>query len=372
MFRESRRRPWADLCPELLNLIYEKLPPVAAFRISGFGSVCKPWRQLHRSIPLPPPPPDHHPYRPGPGHLLVCPTIDAATPDKIRDELQTASIAYSWPNSGWLLLRRSCNGQIFSCFNPLLPWPRNYIKLPSRPAAIPVLPPAPRINAAFSSDPTGPRDWTILVVEERFSTYRRGDSAWKNHHLCNYTRLGYRCVAIGFREGKFLCLFERGDVLILGLRGREWRMLAANHLAPVPAPPGQQYNELRIVERGRKEGGTCVVVNWELAAEGHGGGGGGGGRWRLAGVERRRKEEGDGGMDLPEESMEEGRRLNSRVVLVTQSANCTSTTGAWDKLMNVVLISLFFAGMFITIGLPILFLGTEEETGSDTYGQGAY
>ncbi|CAL1398144.1 unnamed protein product [Linum trigynum] len=230
--------PWADLHPELLNLIYEKLPPSPTARSSGFSSVCKPWRRFHAAVPLP----TRHPsYRPG--QFLLCTTVDAIPDAKIRHQLQDAYIAYSWPSSGWLMLRHSHNVQIFGCFNPLLSWPRNYIALHEDSNS-----PSPQqIKAAFSSDPAGPEDWTILVAGEQgygFSTFRRGDTAWKNYRRRYHWAIMYAgdCVAIGFRDGEFFCLFGSGDVLVFGIgEGGERRVLVAD---PLPAV---------LVERRRKE-----------------------------------------------------------------------------------------------------------------------
>ncbi|CAL1370700.1 unnamed protein product [Linum trigynum] len=271
------RSPWADLHPELLNLIYEKLPPSPTTLSSGFGSVCKPWPQFHAAVPLPTRHPSYCPRK-----FLLYTTVDAIPDAMIRHQLQDAYIAYSWPSNGWLMLRHSHNVQIFGCFNPLLSWPRNYIALPEGSNS-----PWPRqMKAAFSSDPAGPEDWTILVAGEQgygFSTFHRGDAAWKNYRRRYHWAIKYAgyYVAIGFRDGEFFCLFGSGDVLIFGIgEGGERRVLVAD---PLPAPLRDLHN-LRIVERGET---ACVVANWKQVADRHGGGR----RWRLGRVERRRKEE---------------------------------------------------------------------------------
>ncbi|CAL1398145.1 unnamed protein product [Linum trigynum] len=228
--------------------------------------------------------------------------LDASIPYRIRLKLEDESIVYKWPSSGWTLRQDSHSFQIVSCFNPLLPWPQNYIRLPDRSRMLTRRNSRRRIIAAFSRDPTAAAgDWTILVVGAwpwSLSTFRRGDCFWKNYHHYDGRSSGedYRsetdCVGIGFWKGRFFCLFESGDVLIFGTRdGYQRRMLAPLR----PLQPGRLCDNPQIVEVG---GGTdwesCVVVSWERVSDRHcgcDGGGGTGRRWRLAKVERRRKEE---------------------------------------------------------------------------------
>ncbi|CAL1371165.1 unnamed protein product [Linum trigynum] len=288
---EVPRHRWDELCPDLLNSIYGKLPP-GHYGRTDFGSVCRNWHRIHAAAGTPP---LTAPLAGGRNHPIdVRSHIGDDIPGgRVRWlfcyarrllSLPQLHVVYTW-SSGWWLLES--NRLICACFNPLLPWPSCYHKLPNlglRPFdEIPEIP----IKAAFSAPPSRNRSWTILVVHSRwsFSTFRRGRGGggwwWNSYTYCRKGELeaGARiCEGIGYREGRFFLLFNTGDVLVFGIDGGERRMLVVG-VPPLVAGELSRRKNLRVVAAVEEEE-SSLVVSWGR------GSGGGDGRLRLMTVER--------------------------------------------------------------------------------------
>ncbi|CAL1409896.1 unnamed protein product [Linum trigynum] len=255
---KSRKRPWADLTPDVLNLIYAKLPPGPAGDIE-FRSVCKNWRR----IDLESSPASASKFELPPAAMIPRPYTHLTIPDNApsRSTVNGALVIHSWA-SGWCLLGH--DHRIFGCYNPLFPWPAGFIRLPESELHW------VKVIAAFSAPPTG-SDWTILLVDglRSFRTLRRGQRRWREYtYRDNRDRL---CQGIGYRDRNFFCLFEDGDVMMFGIGGGKRRRI----LSALPHPQGRF---LRIVVVAELRGGKgSLVVRWadEL------------GRIRLVEVEKR-------------------------------------------------------------------------------------
>ncbi|CAL1359105.1 unnamed protein product [Linum trigynum] len=269
---ERRRRAWEDLSPDLLNTIYAKLPTY----IDGteFGSVCRNWRQIHCAAAL---------STPLPLTVGRFNSISSVSKDSvIRFSIKSLGLAIkaagarreTWMDTGripgfkegrdlachrktivgsagswWLLVQeevkpRPKRGDIEYCFNPLLRSPANLIALPplSTCSLLAADYDPSRVRAAFSALPTAP-DCTIVVVHppRRFSTLRRGQRVWRCYEFGGIGVLD--CIGIGYRDGKFLCLFQNGELLIFSaVEEGERRMLTpASTLAPPPLLPANLH-----------------------------------------------------------------------------------------------------------------------------------
>ncbi|CAI0443177.1 unnamed protein product, partial [Linum tenue] len=199
------KRPWADLSPDLLNLIYAKLPPGYGGDVE-FRSVCKNWRRIdpdgsvsaskpsHLEVPIPR---CYHPLQ-----------IPDGAPE--RSTINGALVIHMWA-SGWCLLGRR-EDQIFGCYNPLFRWPTSFVRLPECTLNDTM------VAAAISAPPTA-RDWTILLVEGAgsFRTLRRGQRRWREYtYSPDWNRF---CHGIGYRDRMFFCLFHTGEVLMFAIDG---------------------------------------------------------------------------------------------------------------------------------------------------------
>ncbi|CAL1391478.1 unnamed protein product [Linum trigynum] len=113
----------------------------------------------------------------------------------------------------WLLLRES--GLIYACFNPLLRYPASLINLPPLSMHYCTYPNPRPIKGVFSALPTA-RDWMILVVygTRYFSTLRRGNWFWRTYDFSLNGERAQICLGVAYRDKKFFCLFEKGDMLI--------------------------------------------------------------------------------------------------------------------------------------------------------------
>ncbi|CAN0897075.1 hypothetical protein LINGRAHAP2_LOCUS18908 [Linum grandiflorum] len=243
MNEEGEGRSLADLPPELLNLIFSKLPPVHRFKIGD--ELGRPKREIQSSIP-----------------------------EEIRKRLSKSTIVYKFRENGWLLLyyldMKDLSGRL-SCFNPSLPWPSCFIPLPKLYIVLPVggrsstLPPDFAVAAAFSADPTtdsGHGDLRILVFHSRcrLSVIRirragpEGDLLPAEHEkYMVFGSIRGVPVAAEYTGGKFFVLFETGDILVWEIQeGGLRRMMKAN-------PPInfsiRKMNRVRAV-------GESLVMTW--------------------------------------------------------------------------------------------------------------
>ncbi|CAL1376265.1 unnamed protein product [Linum trigynum] len=250
--KEEDRRPWEDLCPDLLDPIYDKLPAGPAGRME-FGSVCRNWRQVYRRRPRKSPA-VWVPLAPA----MSLDFLGSEIPSKTRKELSRAYVKYTWPGSGWLLLSSSDVG-IVGIFNPLFRWPSCFVRLPALHCPVS----QPPLKAAFSAPPTDP-DWTVFFVRgySSFSTFRRGELRWKTYTCGGGTGEERRvCEGIGYRAGSFFCLFDTGDVLVFGVEG-ERRGQMRSMLVAVAAPPVMlaRQSHLRVV--AAESDGKFLVMSW--------------------------------------------------------------------------------------------------------------
>ncbi|CAL1404886.1 unnamed protein product [Linum trigynum] len=274
-----RRRRWDELCRDLLNSIYIKLlPPDRA----DFGCVCKSCHHIHASAVAAAPPPTT-PVSGKRGHPIdVGSHVGEDVPGGFRELLSSPylRVFYNWASGWWLVGYESIPDSIFGCFNPLLPWPFCYFRLPIlrlRPLNRDPFP-QPPIKAAFSAPPTGP-DWTVLIVNSHrsFSTFRRGRLWWESYTYCREGEEGKRvCEGIGFRGGRFFLLFDTGDVLIFGACSKSRMLVAAG--TPLLAGELRLRENLCVVAAAGDE--ESVAVSWERGGEG------GGRSFRLVAVEK--------------------------------------------------------------------------------------
>ncbi|CAL1391552.1 unnamed protein product [Linum trigynum] len=229
------QHPWADICPNLLNSIYRRLPSY----IDGtqFGCVCKKWHQIHSEVVLS-----------NPLHVDINRTkfsdfdvIEVREDDKlfvlphretqIPERLVGVNVQILGRAGAWLLLKE--RNIFLGCYNPLLQSPANYIALPKlslqfshyRRNWTPVT-----VKVAFSALPTT-RDSMILMVygDRYFSVLRCGDDwMWKTYNFSLARKKGQTCLGVGYGKGRFFCLFEMGDMMIFSIDKNETRITFAS------------------------------------------------------------------------------------------------------------------------------------------------
>ncbi|CAN0897076.1 hypothetical protein LINGRAHAP2_LOCUS18908 [Linum grandiflorum] len=228
MNEEGEGRSLADLPPDVLNLIFSKLPSVHRFKVGD--ELGRPKREIQSSIPK-----------------------------EIRERLSESTIIYKFRQNGWMILRPKDAFGRLSCFNPSLPWPSCLIPLPK---FFIVLPPAYAIAAAFSADPTthsGDGDLRIFIFHtgNRLSVIRirRAGPEQDLSPAEDFVIFGSRRVPVAaeYTGGKFFVLFENGDILVWDIHdGGLRRMLVAN-------PPVnfsiREMNRVRAV-------GESLVMTW--------------------------------------------------------------------------------------------------------------
>ncbi|CAI0456740.1 unnamed protein product [Linum tenue] len=152
----------------------------------------------------------------------------------------------------WLFIK--VRNAFLGWYNPLLRSPANYISLPNpswrfstydvhyRPATV--------LKFAFSALPTA-QDSTILVVYDdcylcMFRRENNGEFEQKTYDFSLGGKKEQTCLSVGYKDGRFFCLFEMGDMLIFSIDENETRMLLA---ATKPLLPKQiqQWDYLCVV-----------------------------------------------------------------------------------------------------------------------------
>ncbi|CAL1391558.1 unnamed protein product [Linum trigynum] len=173
MNMEDDQRPWADICPYLLDSIYNRL----SSHIDGthFGDVCKNWHQVHSHIALSNPRPV----------LINHAKLSSSDVIQVREGKR-------------LVLKRRRESQI--------------------PYELTALPTA--------------QDSTIFVVygDRYLCMFRRGNYdgfVQKTYDFSLGGKKGQTCLGVGYKDGRFFCLFEMGDMLIFSINENETRMLLA-------------------------------------------------------------------------------------------------------------------------------------------------
>ncbi|CAN1160747.1 Xyloglucan endotransglucosylase protein 1 [Linum perenne] len=315
----SENRAWADLHPELLNLIYSGLPS-GHYGSLGFKSVCRNWNQVVIAASGG----GDQQTRVGDELFLVGTKLENQTLLTTHKyfALKGFHIAYIW-ESGWWLLRHS-DGAIDRCFNPLLP--ANQIPCINLPMLKPEHdePNPAKITAAFSRSPdsSDSSDWTLFVVHGRrtFSVLRRGQWWWRSYNITrDETEHRRTAVRIGYRGGKFYCLFDTGDVLIFGIE-KERRMLVAD---PQISPAELDRTEGVVVV------GESVVMRWRRSP--------GGGRLRLDNVE---ESETAAEAEAEMRELEDGRRSRGTTVVISAREDANVKIRATMAAMTMVMLML--------------------------------
>ncbi|CAL1391562.1 unnamed protein product [Linum trigynum] len=253
---QDDQRPWADVCPDLLNSIYNRL----SSHVDGthFSGVCNNWHRVHSHIAL---------YNPRPffikngqfsssdvfqvreGNQLV---LQRRRESQIPYCLANVDIRILGMAGAWLLVKVRDVG--LGWYNPLLRSPANYIGLPipSWHFSTYDYPYGPDtvLKFAFSALPTA-QDSTILVVygDRYLCMFRRennGKFEQKTYDFSLGGKKGQTCLGVGYKDGRFFCLFEMGDMLIFSIDENEARMLLA---ATKPLLPEQiqQWDYLCVV-----------------------------------------------------------------------------------------------------------------------------
>ncbi|CAL1391539.1 unnamed protein product [Linum trigynum] len=276
MITGEDQRPWADICPNLLDSIYTRLPS----HVDGtyFGGVCKNWYQVHShsavSNPLP---------------MVISHTkFSSSDIAQVREDnwmsvqlrqipqwLVDVDIKILGRAGAWLLIQEY--GTSLGCYNPLLRSPANYIGLPNprwlfsnyrlnlretSPATVKV---------AFSTLPTT-RDCMILMVygDSYLSTVRCSDDwIWKTYDFSLSGKSGQSCLGLGYKKERFFWLFEMGDMLIFSVHHSEPRMLLAA-TKPLLSQQLERWDTLRVVavmekmdEATAADDLLLVVTHWE-------------------------------------------------------------------------------------------------------------
>ncbi|CAL1391554.1 unnamed protein product [Linum trigynum] len=262
--------PWADICPDLLNSIYRRLPS----HIDGtqFSCVCKNWHQIHSEVVLS-----------NPLHVDINRTkfsnsdvVEVREDDKlfvkpcrktqIPERLVGVSIKILGRAGAWFLIKE--RGIFLGCYNPLLRRPANYIALPDpslhfshyRRNRTPVT-----VKVAFSALPTA-RDSMILMVygDLYLSVLRCGDDwMWKTYNFSLARKKGQTCLGVGYGKGRFFCLFEMGDMVIFSTDKNETRMLLVA-TKPLLLEHLEQWDSLRVVAVVTKKATSESDQNHEL------------------------------------------------------------------------------------------------------------
>ncbi|CAL1358297.1 unnamed protein product [Linum trigynum] len=287
MITGENQRPWADLCPDILDSIYTRL----SSHVDGthFGSVCRSWHQIHSHISLSSPLPveiKHISFSSSDvvqvredNRLFIQPRRESQIPDM----LVGAHVEILGRAGAWLLIK--VHGIYLGCYNPLLRSFESYIDLPfpsfhfsnyrGDRAPIP-------INVAFSGLPTARGSMILMVYGDRyFSMLRIGDDwRWKTYDFSLGRKTRQICLGVGYKKEWFFCLFEMGDMLIINTNHNETRMLLA---ATKPLLPEQlqRWDRLRVLavvgktttvtnDEYHKVGetiGSMVVSHWERDRE---------------------------------------------------------------------------------------------------------
>ncbi|CAI0473533.1 unnamed protein product [Linum tenue] len=191
------QRPWTNVCPELLDSIYKRLPS----HVDGthFGNVCKNWHRVHSRIALSNP-----------------------LPVFIKRAKLTSSDVIQVQEGGRLLLQRR------------------------RESLIPHW---------LSALPTAPGSMILMVYADLyFSVLRRGKNGFeqKTYDFSLRGKKGQICLGVGYKDGRFFCLFEMGDMLIFSADKNEMRMLLA---AIKPLLPEElcRWNDLGVLAMVEKK-----------------------------------------------------------------------------------------------------------------------
>ncbi|CAL1391540.1 unnamed protein product [Linum trigynum] len=170
---EEDQRSWADICPYLLESIYNRL----SSHVDGthFGDVCKNWHQVHSHIALSNPRPV----------LISHAKLSSSDIIQVREGKR-------------LILQRRRESQI-----------------PYELAALPTA-----------------LDSAILVVygDSYLCMFRRehnGEFEQKTYDFSLSGKKGQTCLGVGYKDNRFFCLFKMGDMLIFGIDENETKMLLA-------------------------------------------------------------------------------------------------------------------------------------------------
>ncbi|CAL1407988.1 unnamed protein product [Linum trigynum] len=273
------QRSWADICPDFLESIYSRLTS----HVDGthFGGVCKNWHQVHSQVAISNPLP-----------VVIIPAkfsssdvievregrmfLQRRRESQIPEELAGADITILGRVGAWFLIRVH-GGLRF--YNPLLQKPKSCIYLPGEksfrfsnfrrdPTPLP-------ISFAFSGMPTA-RNMMILVVygDRFFNAFSPKNQKFETYDFSLGGKKGQLCLGVGYKNGRFFCLFEMGDMLIFSVDENETRMLlgATKPLLPeqlqmcdnlsVVAVVAAKMNATTTDEVGELLGFT-VVTHWE-------------------------------------------------------------------------------------------------------------
>ncbi|CAI0456737.1 unnamed protein product, partial [Linum tenue] len=237
MNMEDDQRPWADICPYLLDSIYNRL----SSHIDGthFGDVCKNWHQVHSHIALSNPRPvlishaklsSSDVIQVREGKRLV---LKRRRESQIPYELTGKDITILGMAGAWYFIK-VCDASL-GWYNPLLRSPANYIRLPNPSRCFSTYDdhykPDTVLKFAFSALPTA-QDSTIFVVygDRYLCMFRRGNYdgfVQKTYDFSLGGKKGQTCLGVGYKDGRFFCLFEMSDMLIFSIDENETRMLLA-------------------------------------------------------------------------------------------------------------------------------------------------
>ncbi|CAI0456747.1 unnamed protein product [Linum tenue] len=191
------QRPWTDVCPELLDSIYTRLPS----HVDGthFGNVCKNWHQVHSHVALSNP-----------------------LPVFINHAKLSSSDVIQVQEDGRLFLQRRRESQIPHWLSAL---------------------------------PTAPCSMILMVYGDRyFSVLRRGENGFEQKGYC-FSLCGKKrqiCLGVGYKDGRFFCLFEMGDMLIFSIDEKEMRMMLAA-IKPILPDKLRRWKDLRVMALVVKE-----------------------------------------------------------------------------------------------------------------------
>ncbi|CAI0456716.1 unnamed protein product [Linum tenue] len=222
---QEDQRLWADVSPDLLNSIYNRLSShVDEFSSSDVFQVRE-------------------------GNRLV---LQRRRESQIPYCLANVDIRILGMAGAWLLVKVRDAG--LGWYNPLLRSPANYISLPSPSWRFSTYDyhygPGTVLKFAFSALPTA-QDSTILVVygDRYLCMFRRGNNGRFEQKTYDFSlggKKGQTCLGVGYKDGRFFCLFEMGDMLIFSIDENEARMLLA---ATKPLLPEQiqQWDYLHVV-----------------------------------------------------------------------------------------------------------------------------
>ncbi|CAL1391546.1 unnamed protein product [Linum trigynum] len=367
------QRPWADICSELLDSIYRRLPS----HVDGthFGGVCQNWHQVHTQVALSSPRPvlighaklsSSDVIQVREGKRLV---LKRRRKSQIPYQLADVDIRILGMAGAWLLI--IVRDAFLSCYNPLLRSPANYISLPNPSWRFSNYDnhyrPGTELKFAFSSLPTALNS-TILVVfgDCYFTMFRRGrndEFEQKTYDFSLGGKKGQTCIGVGYEDDRFFCLFEMGDMLIFGIDKNDTRMLlaATKSLLPDQLPRWDSLLVVAVVvtkkiatsndryhEAGDQVIGFRMVTHWQRDREGS---------FQLVTVKKNDLTTNDLLLKNNNGNDKEGNSRSTKVILVKDRLPLKRT---FDIYYNTILLFLPFILVYSFLALIIIRCGSDR------------